>query len=149
GNRHDEIQSEKRNQHERDSNSPIVKKYSSEINEVSRNSPQHSLLVLYIAPGFEIGVGNQPESRPNIVRKIPEEVQPAGSIVGAGGDSIFGSAVLFVVQTNMNRPAQFRKVPIQISEKEFHIPAEDPIVFPREVPLGAVRLHVFGAEHPD
>ena len=53
-----------------------------------------------------------------------------------------------MVETDMNRPAQFRKVPIQISEKEFDVAAEDLIVFLREIPLGLVRLQVFGAEHP-
>jgi hypothetical protein len=53
-----------------------------------------------------------------------------------------------MVETDMNRPTQFWKVPIQISEEEFDIAAEDLIVFLREVPLGPVRLQVFGAEHP-
>jgi hypothetical protein len=53
-----------------------------------------------------------------------------------------------MVETDMNRPTQFWKVPIQISEKEFDIAAKDLMVFLREVPLRPVRLHVFGAEHP-
>src|SRR5580704_11857357 len=75
-------------------------------------------------------------------------MQPAGSIIANRGDSIVGSAVLFVVEADMNCPAQFWKVPIQISEKEFDVAAEDLIVFLREVALGAVCLQVFGAEHP-
>jgi hypothetical protein len=71
-----------------------------------------------------------------------------GSIIATGGGIIVGSAVLFMVETDMNGPTQFWKVPIQISEKEFDVAAEDPVVFLREVPSGPVRLHVFGAEHP-
>jgi hypothetical protein len=53
------------------------------------------------------------------------------------------------MQPDMNGPAQFWKVPIHISEKEFNVAAKDLIVFLREVPLRAVRLQVFGAEHSD
>jgi hypothetical protein len=51
------------------------------------------------------------------------------------------------METDMNRSTQLWKVPIQISEKEFDVTAEDLIVFLREVSLGPVRLQVFGAEH--
>jgi hypothetical protein len=70
------------------------------------------------------------------------------SIVATGGGIVIGSAVLFMVETDMSRPTQFWKVPIQIPEKEFDVAAEDLIVFVREVPLRPVRLQVFGAEHP-
>jgi hypothetical protein len=75
-------------------------------------------------------------------------MQSAGSIVATVSDSIIGSAILFMVETDMNRATQFWKVPIQVSEKEFDVAAEDLIVFLREVPLGPVSLQVFGAEHP-
>jgi hypothetical protein len=54
-----------------------------------------------------------------------------------------------MVETDMNSPSQFGKVPIQISEKEFDVAAEDPLVFIREVALGAMSFQVFSAEHPD
>jgi hypothetical protein len=106
-------------------------------------------LVLYIASSFKVGVWGKPQRGPNVVRKIPKEMQWIRSIVANGRGIIVGSAVLFMVETDVNGPTQFWKVPIQISEKEFDVAAEDPIVFLREVPLGAVRLQVFGAEHPD
>jgi hypothetical protein len=48
----------------------------------------------------------------------------------------------------MNGPTQFWKVSIQISEKEFDVAAEDFLVPLREVTLWAVRLQMFGTEHP-
>jgi hypothetical protein len=75
-------------------------------------------------------------------------MQSTGSIVATGGGIVVGSAVLFMVETDMNRPTQFWKVPIEISEKELDVAAEDLIIFLREVPTGVVRLQVFGAEHP-
>ena len=48
----------------------------------------------------------------------------------------------------MNRPIQFRNVSIQISEKEFGVAAEDPVVLLREEALAPVRFQVFDAEHP-
>jgi hypothetical protein len=105
-------------------------------------------LVLFIASSFEVGVGSKPQGGPNVVRKIPKEMQSTGSIVTTGGGIVVRSAVLFMVETDMNGPTQFWKVPIQISEKEFDVAAEDLIVFLREVPLGPVGLQVFGAEHP-
>src|ERR1700730_18108226 len=148
GDCHDEVHAEKRNQHEKEPNSPIVNEDSSEIEEVPRHSPQHASLILYIASGFEVRVGNKPQGRPNVVRKIPKEMQPAGSIIANRGDSIVGSAVLFVVEADMNGPTPLGKVSIQISEKEFDVAAENLVVPLREVALGAVRLQMFGTEHP-
>jgi hypothetical protein len=76
-------------------------------------------------------------------------MQSAGSIIATGGDTILGSAVLFMVEAHMNGATQFWKVPIQISEKEFDVAAEELIVFLREVPMWPMRLQMFGAEHPD
>ena len=67
GDRHDEVHGEKRNQDVYDSNSPIINKDSGEIDEVSRYSPQHSSLVLYIPFGSEIGVWCEPQGGPNVV----------------------------------------------------------------------------------
>jgi hypothetical protein len=106
-------------------------------------------LVLYIASSSKVGVWSKPQRGPNVVRKIPKEMQWIRSIVANGGGIIVESAVLFMVETDMNGPSQFGKVPIQISEKEFDVAAEDSIVFIREVALGAMRLQVFSAEHPD
>src|SRR4249920_106010 len=76
-------------------------------------------------------------------------MQWIGSIVTDGRGIIVGSAVLFMVETDMNGATQFWKIPVQISEKEFDVAAEDLIVFLREVTLGVVRFQVLGAEHPD
>jgi hypothetical protein len=76
-------------------------------------------------------------------------MQWIGSIVTDGRGIIVGSAVLFMVETDMNGATQLRKIPVQISEKEFDVATEDLMVFLRKVPLGLVRLQVFGAEHPD
>ena len=75
-------------------------------------------------------------------------MQRTGSIVANGGGIIVESAILFMVETDMNSAPQFWKVPIQISEKEFDVAAKDFNVFIREVSLGPVCLQVFGAEHP-
>ena len=72
-----------------------------------------------------------------------------GSIVNKGRGIVVESTVLFVVQPDMNRATQFWKIAVKISKKEFDVPAEDLIVDPCEVPLGVVRLQMFGAEHPD
>jgi hypothetical protein len=55
-----------------------------------------------------------------------------------GGGIIIESAILFMVETDMNGATQLWKVPIQISKKEFDVAAEDFNVLIREVPLGAV-----------
>src|SRR4029077_20402794 len=75
-------------------------------------------------------------------------MQPASSIIITGGERVVGSAVLFMVEADMNRPIQFGNVAIQISEEEFDVAAEDLVVFLREVALAPVRLQMFGAEHP-
>jgi hypothetical protein len=106
-------------------------------------------LVLYIASSSEVGVWSKPQRGPNVVRKIAKKMEWIRSIVANGGGIIVGSAVLFMVETDMNGPSQFGQVPIQISEKEFDVAAEEPVVSIREVPLGAMRFQVFSAEHPD
>jgi hypothetical protein len=49
----------------------------------------------------------------------------------------------------MSGAAQFRSVPIKISQEEFEVAAEDLIVFIRKVAVAPVRLQMAGAEHPD
>src|SRR5579863_8240596 len=72
-----------------------------------------------------------------------------GSIEGEGGGIVVGSGVFFVVETDMNGATKLGKVAIQISEKEFDVAAEDPMVTIGEIAMRAMRLHVLGAEHAD
>src|ERR1700722_16877089 len=81
GDRHYGVHGEKRNQHEQDSNSPIVSKDSAEINEVPRHPPFQSVPVLFITPSLKVGVWSESQGRPSVVRKIPKEVQRTSSIV--------------------------------------------------------------------
>src|SRR5256886_9288862 len=143
----DEIYAEKRNQYEHRPNSPIVNKDSSEISVVARHSPQHAPSALFIASRSKVGVGSKPQNRPTVVREIPQEIEPAGSIVAHRVASVLGPAVLAMVETHMSRPAQFRNVPIEIPEEEFEVAAEDFVVFLRKVALAPVCLQVAGAEH--
>src|SRR5882724_7449785 len=102
-----------------------------------------------MASHLKVGVGSEPQDRPNVVREIPQEIESAGSIVAHRFASVIGSAVLPMVETHMSGPAQFRNVPIEISQEEFEVAAEDFIVFLREVALAPVCLQVAGAEHPN
>jgi hypothetical protein len=99
--------------------------------------------------GLEIGEGNYAESGPNIVGEIPKEMEAAGAIVAAGGDGVVGTAIFFVVETDVNGAAEFGKIAIEIAEEKFDVAAEEVIVFVGEVALGAVGFHVFCAEHAD
>src|SRR5580704_10453397 len=148
GDRHNEVHAEKRAQNVNDSNSPIVNKHRCEESVVTKHSPQYSPSVLFIAFLPEVGVRGESQGGPNVVRKIPKEIQRTCSIVASGRNGIVGPAVLLVVETNMNRAIEFRYVAIQISEEELDVAAEDLIAFLREVTLGPVRLQVLGAEHP-
>ena len=76
-------------------------------------------------------------------------MQGIGAVVAIGGGIVVGSAVLFVVEADMNGAAEFGKVAIEIAEKEFDVAAEEFFVFVVEVALEAVGFHVFGAEHAD
>ncbi len=51
-----------------------------------------------------------------------------------------------MVETNVNRPIEFRNVPVQVPQKEFDVAAEDFIVLLGEVAVRPVRFQVFGAE---
>src|SRR6202167_1158152 len=148
GERHDEVHAEQGNQHVHDSNSPIVNKDSGEEEVVSRHAPQNSAAVFFVTFGFEVSVGSQAQGGPNVVGKIPQEIQRAGAIVAAGGDGVVGAAVFAMVQADVNGAIQFRNVAVQISEEEFDVAAENSIVFLGEVALAAVGFQVFGAEHP-
>src|SRR5713226_1318965 len=110
----DEIHAEKRNQHEHRPNSPIANKDGSEVSVVARHSPEHASSVLFIAPRFKVGVGSKPQDRPNVVREIPQEIEPASSIIADRVASVVGSAVLSMVETHMSGPAQFRNVAIKV-----------------------------------
>lgn len=110
--------------------------------------PQNIRLLFFIAPGFKVEIGSKPQRRPGVVREIPEEMQRTGSIVAHGGRIIVVSAVLSMVQADMNRAAQFGKVPIEISKKKFDVAAEELVVFLRKIPVRPVGLQMFGAEHP-
>ena len=102
----------------------------------------------FVTFGFEVSVGSQAQGGPNVVGKIPEEIQRAGAIVAAGGDGVVGAAVFAMVQADVNGAIQFRNVAVQISQEEFDVAAENSIVFLGEVALAAVGFQVFGAEHP-
>src|SRR5216684_1715947 len=91
---------------------------------------------------------NQHQDRPDVVREIPQEIESARSIVAHRVTSVVGSAVLSMVETHMSRPTQFRNVPIEVSQEEFEVAAEDFIAFLRKVALAPVCLKVAGAEHP-
>src|ERR1700689_1076092 len=138
GERHDEVHAEQGNQHVHDSNSPIVNKDSGEEEVVSRHAPQNSAAVFFVTFGFEVSVGSQAQGGPNVVGKIPQEIQRAGAIVAAGGDGVVGAAVFAMVQADVNGPVQFRDVAVQICEGEFDVAAENSIGFLGEEALAAV-----------
>src|SRR5258708_9503847 len=97
---------------------------------------------------FEVCVRSQAQDRPNVVRQIPEELEPAGSVVAHRVARVVASAVLPMVETYVRRPAQFRNVPIQVPQEEFQVAAEDFIPLAGKVALAPVCLDVAGAEHP-
>ena len=47
----------------------------------------------------------------------------------------------------MSRPTQFRSVPVEISQEEFEVAAEDFVILRKES-VAPVRFQVAGAEHP-
>src|SRR5262249_44731264 len=130
-------------------NSPVVDKNSREVSVVARHSAQHASSVLFVAFRTKIRVGSEPQDRPHVVREIPQEIELAGSIVAHRVAGVVESSVLFVVQTHVSGPAQFRKILVEISQEEFKVAAKNPIVFLRKVAVGPVRFHVTRAEHPD
>src|SRR5271165_3569893 len=124
----DEIHAQKWNQDEQRPNSPVVDKDSCEVSIVARHSPEHALSVLFIASRSKVGVGSNPQDRPNVVREVPEEIEPAGSVVTHICASVVGSAVLSMVKTHVGGPAQFRSVPVQIPQEKFEVAAQYLIV---------------------
>src|ERR1700722_6648977 len=81
----EEVHAEKRNQHEHGRDSPVV----------DSDTPEEGI------------VRRQP---PKFVREIPQEVQSTHSIVAPGLRGVIESAILSMVEMDVNRPIEFRNV---------------------------------------
>src|SRR3974377_1664862 len=144
----DEIHAQNRNQHEKNPDPPVVDKHSPEISVVTRHSPQHSPSVLFVAFRLKVGVWRNPKNGPNVVRHVPEQIDPAGSVVAHRVAGVVESGVLSMVKTYMRGPAELRNVPVKKAQEEFEVPAKDLIVFIGKEALAPMGFQVAVAEHP-